>query len=111
MASAMVRAKWIVTAIRSHTPEMIEDGAVLQRDGKIVEIGRYEDLAARHRADEIIGSSEHVVVPGFVNSHHHVGLTPFQLGSPDLPLELWFASRGWRAPSIPTSTRSTRRSR
>jgi cytosine/adenosine deaminase-related metal-dependent hydrolase len=28
-----------------------------------------------------------------VNSHHHVGLTPFQLGSPDYPLELWFASR------------------
>jgi cytosine/adenosine deaminase-related metal-dependent hydrolase len=34
-----------------------------------------------------------VVVPGFVNGHHHVGLTPFQLGSPDYPLELWFASR------------------
>jgi cytosine/adenosine deaminase-related metal-dependent hydrolase len=34
-----------------------------------------------------------VVLPGFVNSHHHVGLTPFQLGSPDYPLELWFASR------------------
>ena len=32
-------------------------------------------------------------MPGFVNSHHHVGLTPFQLGSPDHPLELWFASR------------------
>ncbi len=32
-------------------------------------------------------------MPGMVNSHHHVGLTPFQLGSPDYPLELWFASR------------------
>lgn len=34
-----------------------------------------------------------MVTPGFVNAHHHVGLTPLQLGSPDLPLELWFASR------------------
>jgi 5-methylthioadenosine/S-adenosylhomocysteine deaminase len=32
-------------------------------------------------------------MPGLVDSHHHVGLTPFQLGSPDYPLELWFASR------------------
>src|SRR4030095_13643015 len=42
---------------------------------------------------ETFGSAEHVVMPGLVNSHHHVGLTPFQLGSPDYPLELWFASR------------------
>ena len=35
----------------------------------------------------------HVLMPGFVNSHHHVGMTPLQLGSPDYALELWFASR------------------
>jgi len=33
------------------------------------------------------------VLPGFVNSHHHAGLTPLQMGSPDDPLELWWASR------------------
>ena len=33
------------------------------------------------------------MLPGFVNGHHHVGLTPFQLGSPDMPLELWFVTR------------------
>jgi len=46
-----------------------------------------------HPFDELLGSPDHVVLPGLVNSHHHVGLTPFQLGSPDYPLELWFASR------------------
>src|SRR4029077_21001852 len=69
------------------------DGAVFQRDGIIVEVGPYADLAARHRPDATLGSPEHVVVPGVINGHHHVGLTPFQLGSPDYPLELWFASR------------------
>jgi cytosine/adenosine deaminase-related metal-dependent hydrolase len=33
------------------------------------------------------------MLPGFVNGHHHVGLTPVQLGSPDMPLELWFITR------------------
>ncbi len=28
-----------------------------------------------------------------MNGHHHVGLTPVQLGSPDMPLELWFVTR------------------
>ena len=36
-------------------------------------------------------------MPGLVNDHFHVGLTPFQLGAPDLPLELWsFARLGAR---------------
>ncbi len=41
----------------------------------------------------MIGSGNDVVLPGFVNGHHHIGLTPVQLGSPDMPLELWFATR------------------
>lgn len=32
-------------------------------------------------------------MPGLVNDHFHVGLTPFQLGAPDLPLELWLLAR------------------
>jgi len=94
MASSLVRGKYVITRVVSRTePEIVEDGAVFQRDGTIVEIGRFADLAARHQPDEVLGSPEHVVLPGFVNSHHHVGLTPVQLGSPDYALEMWFASR------------------
>src|SRR5262249_51882562 len=73
--------------------EVVDDGAVYQEDGAIVEVGSYRALAAKHRPDEILGSTDHVVLPGLINSHHHVGLTPFQHGSPDHPLGLWFASR------------------
>ena len=41
----------------------------------------------------MIGSGNEVMLPGFVNGHHHIGLTPVQLGSPDMPLELWFVTR------------------
>ena len=94
MATSLIRGKYVVAKAPSRTAaHVIADGAVVQRDGVIVEVGSHADLAARYRPDEVLGSSEHVVVPGFVNGHHHVGLTPFQLGSPDYPLELWFASR------------------
>ncbi len=94
MASSLIRGKYVVAKVKSRIEaEVIPDGAVFQRDGVIVDVGPYADLAARHRPDEVLGSPDHVVVPGFVNGHHHVGLTPFQLGSPDYPLELWFASR------------------
>src|SRR5881396_101437 len=94
MASSLIRGKYVIARATSRTDvSVIEDGAVFQRDGTIVEIGRHQDLAPKYAPDTIVGSAGHVVMPGFVNSHHHVGVTPFQLGSPDYPLELWFASR------------------
>jgi cytosine/adenosine deaminase-related metal-dependent hydrolase len=94
MGSALVRGKYVVVKVTSRTESLgVPDGAVFQRDGVVVDVGPYAELVARHTPDEVLGSPEHVVVPGFVNAHHHVGLTPFQLGSPDYPLELWFASR------------------
>ena len=94
MPSSLVRGRYVICKVVSRTEaQVIEDGAVFQRDGTIVEVGKYRELADKHQADDVIGSVEHVVLPGFVNSHHHIGLTPFQLGSPDYALELWTASR------------------
>src|SRR5438105_10791833 len=94
MALSLIRGKYIISKIRRRTAaDVIEDGAVVQRDGTILAVGTYAALAQQYQPDETFGSAEHVVIPGFANGHHHVGLTPFQLGSPDYPLELWFASR------------------
>jgi len=94
MASSLIRGRFVVAGVSGRAEaRVIPDGAVFQRDGTVVEVGPYAELVARHRADEVLGSPDHVVLPGFVNAHHHVGVTPFQLGSPDHPLELWFASR------------------
>src|SRR5262245_44421722 len=93
MGSSLVRARYVVTGVDQGRASVVEDGAVFRRDGVIVEVGPAADLVRRHAAEPSLGSPDHVVLPGFVNSHHHVGLTPFQLGSPDHPLELWFASR------------------
>jgi cytosine/adenosine deaminase-related metal-dependent hydrolase len=73
--------------------EEIADGALIQEDGVITEIGTYDDLRRKHPSLPVVGSGREVMLPGFVNAHHHVGLTPLQLGSPDMPLELWFVTR------------------
>ncbi|MGQ4808317.1 5'-deoxyadenosine deaminase [Candidatus Entotheonellaceae bacterium PAL068K] len=94
MALSLVCGKHVICKVHNRTAaEVIEDGAVVQRDGTIVEVGTHRELAQKYQPDEVFGSDQYVVMPGLVNSHHHVGLTPFQLGSPDYPLELWFASR------------------
>ena len=94
MAVSLVRSRSMIT--RVHDRERVEeipDGALVQEDGVIVEIGAWDDLRRRYRTDPVVGTGREIVVPGFVNGHHHVGLTPLQLGSPDMPLELWFITR------------------
>ncbi len=94
MSSSLIRGKYVVAkVIDNDRAEVIEDGAIFQRDGKIVEIGAYEDLSGRYQPDEVLGDGSHVVVPGFVNGHHHIGVTPVQLGCPDKQLELWIPYR------------------
>jgi cytosine/adenosine deaminase-related metal-dependent hydrolase len=83
----------VLEGFTGDVPVIHEDAAVAIRDGRVVEIGSYETLAAAHPRAPVIGNAQSAIIPGLVNAHHHVGLTPLQLGSPDHPLELWFASR------------------
>ena len=66
---------------------------VLQEDGTITAVGTFADLSRKHPTVPVIGMGNEILLPGFINGHHHVGLTPVQLGSPDMPLELWFVTR------------------
>ena len=94
MTASLIRSRAMITHVidRHHHGE-IADGALLVEDGLIAAVGTYADLSRRHPTLPVIGSGQEILLPGFVNGHHHVGLTPLQLGSPDMPLELWFVTR------------------
>ncbi len=49
----------------------IEDGAVLVEGSQVKAVGRYADLARQHAGVAELGSSRHLVLPGFVNSDSH----------------------------------------
>jgi 5-methylthioadenosine/S-adenosylhomocysteine deaminase len=94
MTEQIIQAKWLLRGIIDrHTPDLVEGGAVLARDGVVAATGSLAELTALAPHAKIAAYPRHMMLPGFVNSHHHVGLTPLQLGSPDMPLELWFATR------------------
>jgi len=93
MSASIIRGKYLITrALDRHRCEQIDDGAILQRDGVIAAIGSFADLARAHPDLPVVGSGNEVVLPGFVNAHHHIGLSPVQLGISDTTLELWFAT-------------------
>lgn len=94
VTTSLIRGRSVIThAIDRQAWNEITDGAVLQEDGIITAIGSFTDLHRQHPDVPVVGDGSQVVLPGFINGHHHVGLTPVQLGSPDMPLELWFVTR------------------
>jgi cytosine/adenosine deaminase-related metal-dependent hydrolase len=83
MAATLVRSRAMITKTLSATAwEEIADGALIQEDGVITETGSYDDLHRKYPTLPVLGSGKEIMLPGFVNGHHHVGLTPVQLGSP-----------------------------
>jgi cytosine/adenosine deaminase-related metal-dependent hydrolase len=94
MPASLIRSRAMITqAIDRHHCNVVTDGAVLHEDGIIVEVGPYPELRRKYPNLPVLGSGNEILLPGFVNGHHHIGLTPVQLGSPDMPLELWFVTR------------------
>ncbi|PKU25463.1 8-oxoguanine deaminase [Telmatospirillum siberiense] len=49
----------------------IADGAILVRDNVVEAVGTTDELAGR-AADRVLDLSDHVVLPGLINTHHHM---------------------------------------
>ncbi|HEX2906135.1 MAG TPA: hypothetical protein VHO69_04700 [Phototrophicaceae bacterium] len=49
----------------------IRDGAVFVRDGVIEAVGSLAEIPAQ-TADEVFDLRQHIVLPGLVNTHHHM---------------------------------------
>jgi 8-oxoguanine deaminase len=64
----------LVLATMDDARREIADGAVLVRDAEIIAVGTTADVMAAHPGpyDAIIDLSGHVLLPGLVNTHHHM---------------------------------------
>ena len=53
----------------------IENGAILVDGGIVLEVGRYEDVCARHGGDDVVDHGESILLPGLINAHCHLDFT------------------------------------
>uniref|UniRef100_A0A7J3ZJT5 Amidohydrolase n=1 Tax=Fervidicoccus fontis TaxID=683846 RepID=A0A7J3ZJT5_9CREN len=65
----IIVGKYVVTL--DGLNRVIPRGAVAVRNGVIVDVGEYDDIRRRFRADEVIERLNHVIVPGLVDCHTH----------------------------------------
>jgi len=87
-ASAMQPADLILThahvVTMNERREIIEDGAVIIRDSRIVAVGPAA-LAAQYSAPKTIDAKGDLVLPGMVNTHTHASMTVFRGLGDDVP--------------------------
>ncbi|MFZ4519741.1 MAG: amidohydrolase family protein [Microthrixaceae bacterium] len=68
----VLRSGWVLTVDADDTEW--RDGAVAIRDGCVVDVGAAADVQARHPGARVHHLPGHVLLPGLVNLHTHLGM-------------------------------------
>ncbi len=68
MASLLVKHAHVLATMDDAGSEIV-DGGLFAVDGFIQQVGPSSELPAT--ADEVVDATDHVVIPGLINTHHH----------------------------------------
>ena len=94
MSTKIITARYIVSGVSDEqSPDVIEYAGLAYKDGSVLSLGPAEDIKHSYPNAAVTDYPHHLIMPGLINSHHHIGMTPLQMGAPDSPLEIWFAAR------------------
>jgi cytosine/adenosine deaminase-related metal-dependent hydrolase len=100
MSTLLIRHAALLVTMDPQRRE-IADGALFARNGVIDAVGRSADLPAS--ADEVIDATDQIVIPGLVNTHHHMYQTLTRAVGPAQDIELF----GWLRALYPIWARLT----
>ena len=75
--------------------DIIADGALFVRQGKIADIGKTADLVKRYSDEQKVDLEGRIIIPGLVNSHMHTAQTLLRGTADDLELVSWLCERIW----------------
>lgn len=91
----IISAKWVIPVDKSQS--VIDNGSVMIKDDKIVDVLPTEEATAKYQADERISLPGHALIPGLVNTHGHAAMTLFRGMADDLELMTWLNDHIWPA--------------
>src|SRR5260370_2565301 len=67
----IIRARAVVT--REGRP--IENGAVAVSRNRIIDVGKFPEISARHSGQTLVDLGEQALLPGLINAHCHLDYT------------------------------------
>ncbi len=69
--------------------EVLPQGAVAIKDGKIVAVGATEAIVAEWQAPDVVDCQGAAILPGLINAHSHVPMSLLRGLADDLRLDVW----------------------
>ncbi len=91
----LIHAKWIITCEEQN--RVLENHTLAIQGQKIVDILPKESALQRYQALQEHHYDTHAVLPGFINSHTHIGMSFFRGLADDLKLMDWLHNHMWPA--------------
>lgn len=76
--------------------KIVREGALIVEDERIVDLGKSASIKRKYgRGYEKIDGKGKVVIPGFINTHHHATMSLLRGYADDLPLHEWLEKWIW----------------
>ncbi len=74
---------------------ILVDHAVVVNDGRIVDVLPLNDARRLYQPSVLVEKPEHLLIPGFVNTHTHAAMTLMRGMANDMALESWLRDHIW----------------
>ncbi len=86
-ADLLVLGGTVVTMNKNR--DVIEDGAIAVKAGKIVAVGTRADISRHYVGRQTVNAAGKLIIPGLINGHTHVPMVLFRGLADDLDLQEW----------------------
>jgi len=83
------------TVVTMSSKGSIRNGAVVIENGYILDVGKSAELKRKYSGYEKINAEGKVVIPGFINTHHHAAMSLVRGYADDVPLQEWLEKWIW----------------
>src|SRR5215831_1943035 len=89
----LISARWIIPIEPQNA--VLEQHAIAIRQGRILAVLPIAEALARYVPNQRLHRPSHVVLPGFVNAHTHVGMTLLRGVAESVGFDGWLKERIW----------------
>ena len=89
----LIHARWI--APMSGATRLLEQHTIAIADGEIVAVAPQDEAREAFTADDVVERPDHLLVPGFINTHTHAAMNLMRGIANDKPLMPWLTENIW----------------
>jgi 5-methylthioadenosine/S-adenosylhomocysteine deaminase len=93
--SIIISTSWIFTSDPEN--QLLSDYSVVIENDKIIDLVPQSKVFDEYEADNTYQLTDHILIPGLINTHTHAAMSLFKGFADDLPLQEWLNNHIWPA--------------